>query len=104
MILFPKSAGLADERLEFFFYGEQALGPKYADERQRQVDFLLQINNEDVGICERVHAGRRSDGFTGGVFCTKQEKSSLRVQQIIASHMLSDTGSIAQDSEFSFED
>jgi len=104
IILFPQTVSLTHERIEFFFYAEDALDDKYAAERQRQVDFIVQVNTEDVGICERVHAGRRSDGFTGGIFCLRQEKSSLRVQQIVASHMLCDSGSIAPSIEFSFED
>jgi phenylpropionate dioxygenase-like ring-hydroxylating dioxygenase large terminal subunit len=105
IILFPKSAAVTHEQLEFFFYGENALDSKYAPERQRQVDFLIQVNNEDIGICERVQAGRLSDGFTGGVFCERHEKSSLRVQQIIAAHVLSDANEPKKKcGEFSFED
>jgi phenylpropionate dioxygenase-like ring-hydroxylating dioxygenase large terminal subunit len=105
IIHFPKAAKLTHQRLEFFFYGEDAMQEKYASERRRQSEFILQVNSEDIGICERAQAGRASSGFTGGVFCLQQEKTSLRAQQIIALHMMSATGGPPVESnELSFED
>jgi choline monooxygenase len=105
IILFPQSAALTHERLEFFFYGDEALDSRYSDERKSQVDFLVQVNQEDVGICERVQAGRNSNSFSGGVFCPQQEKSSFRVQQIIAANMCSEpSGLQSAQQSFSFED
>lgn len=102
IMLFPKSAAVTHERLEFFFYGEEALAQRYAAERKRQVDFLVHINNEDIGICARTQAGRSSMGFSGGIFCSRQEHSSLRVQQIVAAEMLAGMDA-AGSREFSFE-
>ena len=102
IVLFPKSAGVTHERLEFFFYGEDALAEKYAAERARQVQFLVNVNNEDMDICARTQAGRSSIGFQGGIFCARQERTSLRVQQIVAAEMLSDANEKMPD-EFSFE-
>jgi choline monooxygenase len=105
LILLPQSATVTHERLEFFFYGPDALQDTHADERARQVEFLTQVNNEDIRICERTQAGRGSLAFTGGVFCPRQETSSLRVQQIIAAHMLHDAPQAAESAiPFSFED
>jgi choline monooxygenase len=105
IILFPQSAALTHERLEFFFYGDQALETSYSEERQSQVDFLVQVNREDIGICERVQAGRNSNGFTGGVFCPQQETGSFRVQQIIAANLCASSNPDRRTPvDFSFED
>ena len=83
MMLFPKSPEVTYERMEFFFYGAQAMGSKYAAERQRQVDFLVQINNEDVAICEQVQAGRRSIGMKGAYFVCGRRKAACGCNKLL---------------------
>ena len=88
-ILIPESPDRTAERVEMFLIGEDAVNPGLQDERQKLMDILTRVNNEDIGICELAQMGRRSEAFTGGAFAPAQEQSTLQFQQLVARRMLS---------------
>ncbi|MDA0704700.1 MAG: aromatic ring-hydroxylating dioxygenase subunit alpha [Proteobacteria bacterium] len=60
-------AGRCREEIVCYFVGEGATSPDYAAARQAVLDNWQALNEEDIGIVERMQEGRRSDGFDGGV-------------------------------------
>lgn len=97
IILEPQSAQRTHERVEFFFAGDEAMAPAYAQARETQAAFIVEVNAEDVQIVERVHRGRLSPAFTGGQFSGGQEETSLHLQKLIAARMLKPKGKSAAD-------
>ena len=87
-ILIPESPDRTAERIEMFLIGEDAVNPDLQLERQKLMDMLAQVNNEDIGICELAQKGRGSEAFSGGVFAPAQEQSTLQFQQLVARRML----------------
>lgn len=55
------------ERIVIYYIGDGATDARYAEARQRVIDNWQQLNDEDIGIIERMQQGRHSDGFDGGV-------------------------------------
>lgn len=93
IILFPVSPDVTRERLVILFNGEEAArSPAYADLRQVVLDRMVEVNNEDIFITERLQAGRYANAFTGGQFAPAQEKTSLCFQQAIALRLLRASG------------
>ena len=84
----PVSPDRTAERIEMFLIGEDATNPGLQHERQKLMDTLTRVNNEDIGICELAQKGRGSEAFTGGVFAPAQEQSTLQFQQLVARKML----------------
>src|SRR5690606_29366799 len=81
------------ERLVILFNGEEAArSPAYADLRQVVLDRMVEVNNEDIFITERLQTGRYANAFTGGQFAPAQEKTSLCFQQAIALRLLRASG------------
>jgi choline monooxygenase len=90
IIVLPESAQRTRERIEFFFFGDEALSEKFAAARRKAAEFVTDVNAEDIGIVESVQRGRRSPAFTGGQFAQAQEATSLQFQKIVAARLLSD--------------
>jgi choline monooxygenase len=88
IILHPEAAERTRERLEFFFVTDEALQERFTAERKKNVEFITNVNAEDVKIIEVVQRGRHSIAFTGGQFAEAQEATSLQFQKIVASHVL----------------
>ena len=55
------------ETLALYFIGDGATHQRYAEARNLVIQNWHDLNNEDIGIIERMQAGRASDGFDGGV-------------------------------------
>ncbi|GIS88659.1 MAG: hypothetical protein CM1200mP18_13690 [Gammaproteobacteria bacterium] len=55
------------ETIGLYFIGEGASSDQYTNARNVVINNWHDLNNEDVGILERMQAGRLSDGFDGGV-------------------------------------
>ena len=91
-ILIPEAPGRTAERIEMFLIGEDASHPDLQHERQKLMNMLARVNDEDISICELAQKGRNSEAFTGGVFAPAQEQSTLQFQQLIARRMLSAKG------------
>lgn len=104
-IVTPVSPTLTAERIEMFLIGESATDPQLQYERQQLMDILCQVNNEDIGICEKVQKGRTSSAFAGGVFAPLQETTTLQFQKLLAQKLLSATDSLVENMpELPYED
>ena len=55
------------ETIALYFVGDGASEPRYADARALVIQNWNDLNREDIGIVERMQAGRASEGFDGGV-------------------------------------
>jgi len=91
-ILIPEAPDRTAERIEMFLIGDDAVNPDLQHERQKLMDMLTLVNNEDIGICELAQKGRNSEAFTGGAFAPAQEASTLQFQQLVARKMLAAGG------------
>ena len=104
-IVTPVSPTLTAERIEMFLIGESATDPQLQYERQQLMDILCQVNNEDIGICEKVQKGRTSSAFARGVFAPLQETTTLQFQKLLAQKLLSATDSLVKNMpELPYED
>ncbi len=93
IILFPVSPGVTKERMVILFNGEDAAkGPDYAELRQVVLQRMVDVNNEDIYVTEKLQAGRHSLSFVGGQFALAQEKTSLCFQQSVALRFLEKAG------------
>ena len=63
----PLAADRCQETIALYFVGEGALADKYSDAREYVIQNWHDLNNEDIGVIERMQAGRASEGFDGGV-------------------------------------
>lgn len=63
----PTGPDSCRETISLYFVGEAVSAEKYAEARAHVVQNWNDLNHEDIGIIERMQAGRHSDGFEGGV-------------------------------------
>ncbi len=63
----PTGAASCHETIALYFIGEGADAEKYTAARQYVINNWNELNHEDIGVIERMQAGRYSDGFDGGV-------------------------------------
>ena len=80
----PLSPSITEEIFHFYFIGDEALQPKYAELRARVMSNLDSINAEDIGIVESMQAGRHSPGFEQAPFSPYQEATLHQFQLNIA--------------------
>lgn len=67
LIVGPRGANGCRETLALYFVGEGATEAGYREARERVARSWHELNLEDIGVVERMHAGRASEGFDGGV-------------------------------------
>ena len=63
----PSGPDRCKETIGLYFVGEGADSDDYSQARNQVIKNWNDLNNEDIGIVERMQAGRLSDGFDGGV-------------------------------------
>ena len=63
----PSGPDRCKESIGLYFVGDGANSDKYTKARNVVINNWHDLNNEDIGILERMQAGRLSDGFDGGV-------------------------------------
>ncbi len=63
----PLSSNHSNETVALYFNGEGADASRYAKARALVVRNWNELNHEDIGVIERMQAGRSSEGFDGGV-------------------------------------
>ena len=63
----PMRVDRCKETIALYFIGEGADAEQYIEARNHVIQNWHDLNIEDVGIIERMQAGRSSDGFDGGV-------------------------------------
>ncbi|MEQ8443400.1 MAG: aromatic ring-hydroxylating dioxygenase subunit alpha [Alphaproteobacteria bacterium] len=63
----PVSPTETVEEMHFFVCGDAAASaPEYEDGRRELLEMWIDLNNEDIGLLERLQLGRLSPGFDGG--------------------------------------
>ncbi len=63
----PLAANRCRETIALYFNGAGALGNQYEEARNHVIQNWRDLNHEDIGVIERMQAGRYSEGFDGGV-------------------------------------
>ena len=67
-VAWPEAPDRCRETIALYFVGDGASGEQYRDARAHVIQNWNDLNHEDIGVIERMQAGRNSDGFDGGVF------------------------------------
>lgn len=89
IILHPLGPGRTRERLVVFFIGDEAMHEDLSDARATVMkDWSLNVNDQDIGIIEKMQKGRSSTAFDGGRFMPNQEATTLHFQKMLAKRML----------------
>lgn len=76
MVVHPQAPALTAERLHLYFVGDAAMNDDFAAARADIIERWRAINAEDIGITERLQAGRASPGFDGGRLSPVQDFAS----------------------------
>ena len=66
-VAWPEGPDSCRETIALYFVGDGASAEQYAEARAHVIKNWNDLNQEDIGVVERMQAGRRSDGFDGGV-------------------------------------
>ena len=80
----PLSPTQTQERLAFYFMGDEAMTPENQALRNLPIDLWRETNDEDIAMIERLQAGRNSPRFDGGCFSPELEQPVYRFQQMVA--------------------
>jgi len=80
----PTSPTTCHETIALYFIGDGARDEAYADAREYVVKNWHDLNHEDIGIIERMQAGRYSDGFEGGVLSPYWDPVQQHFARLIA--------------------
>ncbi|MEO1068565.1 MAG: aromatic ring-hydroxylating dioxygenase subunit alpha [Cyanobacteria bacterium J06638_6] len=80
----PLSPGETQERMTFYFVGDEAMGPENKALRHLPIDLWEGTNDEDIAMIERMQVGRKSPRFDGGCFSPELEQTVYRFQQMVA--------------------
>ncbi len=63
----PIDATHCRETIALYFVGDGVTNESYSEARQHVIENWNDLNHEDIGVIERMQAGRYSEGFEGGV-------------------------------------
>ena len=63
----PLGVDRTRETIALYFVGDGISGEQYQNARAHVIDNWKMLNKEDIGVIERMQAGRASEGFDGGV-------------------------------------
>ena len=66
-VVSPSGPRRCRETIALYFVGDAADAEEYRAARQHVIDNWNNLNHEDIGVIERMQAGRYSEGFDGGV-------------------------------------
>ncbi len=80
----PLSPGETQERMAFYFIGDEAMTPENEALRHLPIDLWQDTNDEDIEMIERLQLGRKSPQFDGGCFSPELEQTVYRYQQMVA--------------------
>jgi choline monooxygenase len=89
-ILTPVAVDQTLERFEFFFVGDEAMTPHYAETREKMIDLIRLVNGEDIDIVQRLHAGCTSPAMQGSVFSPVMEDTTHKFQKIVVERIFAD--------------
>ncbi|MDH3691780.1 MAG: aromatic ring-hydroxylating dioxygenase subunit alpha [Gammaproteobacteria bacterium] len=79
----PISPDRTREDIHIYLIGEAAESDAYRDARQNVFDMWHELNDEDVGILEKLQQGRHSASYTGGRFSSYWEQCNHHFSQLI---------------------
>ena len=89
-VTWPQGPQNCRETIALYFVGDGSSSEKYSAARAHVVKNWNDLNQEDIGIIERMQAGRSSDGFDGGVLSPYwdpvQQHFARLVSDSIAAH------------------
>lgn len=80
----PLSPEQTQERMLFYFIGDEAMTDANQALRHLPIDLWQDTNDEDIDMIERMQIGRRSPKFDGGCFSPELEQTVYRFQQQVA--------------------
>jgi len=80
----PLSPSKTQERMAFYFVGDEAMTPENEALRHLPIDLWQDTNDEDIDMIERMQIGRKSPRFDGGCFSPELEQTVYRFQQMVA--------------------
>ena len=83
----PQGFDRCHETIALYFIGEGADSEEFAEGRNSVIQNWLELNNEDLGIIERMQAGRSSEGFDGGVLSPYWDPASQHFAKLIYDSM-----------------
>ncbi len=85
LVLFePVSAGETNMHMWFYFVGDAAEAPAYAEARQTLYDDWSNLNFEDEDICRRLQEGRHCDAYDGGRLAPYWDIGTVHFHQQVA--------------------
>ena len=79
----PLSVEQTRETIALYFVGEGADHERYAEARNTVIRNWHDLNNEDIGVIERMQAGRHAEGFDGGVLSPYWDPALQHYAQLI---------------------
>jgi choline monooxygenase len=80
----PVAPDLTRETIHVYLIGDAAHSDEHAEARQEVFDMWGSLNHEDLGILERLQAGRASPSYTGGLFSPAWERVTLEISRLVA--------------------
>jgi choline monooxygenase len=82
----PVAADLCHETIHYFF-AEAAMAARYESLRAKVKDTWRELNNEDIGIVQRMQIGRHSSAFSGGMTVPAWDGPIQRFCQLVVETM-----------------
>ncbi|WP_344362166.1 aromatic ring-hydroxylating dioxygenase subunit alpha [Streptomyces gobitricini] len=80
----PVSAGRTVEHLDFYFAGDEALGPAFDSQRKSTLENWRQVNDEDFDIVQRMQEGCHSPAFERAVLSRRMERNINQFQSHVS--------------------
>ncbi|MFP1728987.1 aromatic ring-hydroxylating oxygenase subunit alpha [Lonsdalea quercina] len=84
----PLSAQRTLERLKFYFIGDDATHSRFAKDREATLKRWKEVNDEDFEVVSLIHAGNRSEAFSGARFIPEHEKNIYFFQKLVLKEIL----------------
>ena len=80
------------ETFHFYFVGEGATAPDYAEARDKAIALWVDTNREDIFVVEGMHKGRHSPGYRDARFSPHHETTTHAFQRRVANLLAGGTG------------
>jgi len=90
----PSGPDRCKESIGLYFIGDGANSDKYTTARNMVINNWHDLNNEDIGILERMQAGRLSDGFDGGVLSPYWDPVQQHFARLIVESVASESSEV----------
>ena len=90
----PSGPDRCKESIGLYFVGDGANSDQYTKARNVVINNWHDLNNEDIGILERMQAGRLSDGFDGGVLSPYWDPVQQHFARLIVESVASESSEV----------